>query len=154
MAFSNIYQFSSFKILSIYQNYSFISMPLSLNLYFFVSSIDFLAFFSISNITLLSLCHFQRCHYSTFYFYLPLIDFPATLESFTKVTYMPVQYLSIFHIQILSIFQYYSSFFSCCQSEIEYRSTVKYAHQIAFHYETEKIKLCSLGVDWVTCRSD
>ena len=89
-------------------------------------------FISISNITLLSLCHFQRCHYSTFYFYLPLIDFPATLESFTKVTYMPVQYLSIFHIQILSIFQYYSSFFSCCQSEIEYRSTVKYAHQIAF----------------------
>ena len=53
------------------------------------------------------------------YTFLSLIDFLATLESFTKVTYMPIQYLSIFHTQILSIFQYYSCF-AHVSSEIEY----------------------------------
>ena len=53
------------------------------------------------------------------YTFLSLIDFLATLESFTRVAYMPVRYVSIFHTQILSIFQYYS-FFAHVSSEIDY----------------------------------
>ena len=55
------------------------------------------------------------------YTFLSLIDFLATLESFTRVSYMPVRYVSIFHTQILSIFQYYS-FFAYVSSKIDYIS--------------------------------